>query len=177
MARAGQLRARLWAGKAPPRATKVELLEFVAGCPGADVAAATQRFGLSDTGARCKLWRLTKQRLLETIPDTYGRTKAWRLTRAGWRHLRYVEEAEECYGDPKGALVSNLTAEVACLKAENDYRKKVIEGRPGIFQEAVGLANEKLALERALATASTEIERLRVERRALLAVIAQKHGR
>ena len=163
-------------GKHPTRATKLDLLQFVAGCPGADVVTVTQRFGLSDIGARCKLWRLTKQRLLETIPHTYGRTKAWQLTRAGRRHLRYLKEAED-YGGTKGLLVSNLTAEVARLKAENDYRNKVIEERPGILQEAAGLANENLALERALATASTEIERLRVERRALLAVIAQRRGR
>jgi len=45
-------------GKHPTRATKLDLLQFVAGCPGADVVTVTQRFGLSDIGARCKLWRL-----------------------------------------------------------------------------------------------------------------------
>ena len=98
---AGQLRARFWAGKAPHQSHQAGLLQFVAGCPGADVVTVTQRFGLSDIGARCKLWRLTKQRLLETIPHTYGRTKAWQLTRAGRRHLRYLKEAED-YGGTKG---------------------------------------------------------------------------
>jgi len=74
-------------------------------------------------------------------------------------------------------LVSNLTAEVARLKAANDSRKKIIEDRRGIFQVSVGLANEKLALERALATAGQEIERLRAENRALRAVIQGRRGR
>jgi uncharacterized small protein (DUF1192 family) len=159
------------------RATKLDLLKFVSRCREVDVVTVAQNFGLSEVGARCKLWRLTRQSLLETNPEGYGRTKGWRLTRAGWRHLRYLEEAEEYGGGTKGLLVSNLTAEVARLKAENDSRKEIIEDRRGIFQVSVGLVNEKLALEQALATANQEIERLRAENRALRPVIQGRRGR
>ena len=163
--------------KHPTRATKLDLLKFVSRWREVDVVTVAQYFRLSEVGARCKMWRLTKQSLLETNPEGYGRTKGWRLTRAGWRHLRYLEEAEEYGGGPTEALVSRLTAEVARLKAENDNRKEIIEDRPGIFRQAVGLVNEMLALEQALATANQENERLTAEKRVLLAVIAQRRGR
>ena len=163
--------------KHPTRATKLDLLKFVARWREVDVVTVAQYFHLSETGSRCKMWRLTKQCLLETNPEGYGRTKGWRLTRAGWRHLRHLEEAEEYFGGTKGLLISNLTAQVALLKAENDNRTKVIEDRPGIFQTAVGLVNEKLALERTMATANHEIERLRAENQALRAVIQGRRGR
>jgi hypothetical protein len=126
---------------------------------------------------------LKKQSFAETIPDTYGRTKAWRLTSAGRRYLAYLREAED-YGGTKGLLISNLKAEVALLKAENDNMRKIIEDRHGFFQKAVDQANKRLASERAMATANREIERLRAEnerltaeKRVLLAVIAQRRGR
>jgi len=158
------------------RATKLDLLKFVSRCREVDVVTVAQNFGLSETGARCKMWRLTKQCLLETNPEGYGRTKGWRLTRAGWRHLRHLEEAEE-YGGTKGLLISNLTAQVALLKAEKDNMRKIIEDRHGFFEKAVDQANKKLALEQALATANQEIERLRAENRALRAVIQGRRGR
>ena len=70
------------------------------------VTGASRRFCTKEEGAYyspldCKLWRLTKQRLLETIPHTYGRAKAWQLTRAGRWHLRYLKEGED-YGGTKG---------------------------------------------------------------------------
>ena len=170
--------------KHPTKATKLQLLEFLASFRGAEIVTVAQRFRLSESGARCKLWRLKKQSFVETIPDTYGRTKAWQLTKAGWRHFRYLQEAEEYFGGTQGLLISNLKAEVALLKAENDNMRKIIEDRHGFFQKAVDQANKKLALERAMATANHEIERLRAEnerltaeRRVLLAVIAQRRGR
>ena len=95
----------------------------------------------------------------------------------GWAAAFAVPKRSQGLWGPKGLLVSNLTAEVARLKAENDYRKKVIEDCPGISQEAVGLANEKLDLERALATARQDIKRLRAENQVLLAVIGRRRGR
>jgi len=167
--------------KHPTKATKLQLLEFLASFRGAEIVTVAQRFHLSESGARCKLWRLKKQSFAETIPDTYGRTKAWQLTKAGWRHFRYLQEAEEYFGGTKGLLISNLTAQVALLKAENENMKKVIEDRHGFFQVSVGLANEKLVLEqaseRALATANQEIKRLRAEIRVLRAVIQGRRGR
>ena len=162
--------------KHPTRATKLDLLKFVSRCREVDVVTVAQNFRLSETGARCKMWRLTKQCLLETNPEGYGRTKGWRLTRAGWRHLRHLEEAEEYFGGTKGLLISNLTAQVALLKAENDNMRKIIEDRHVFFQKAVDQANNKLALERAMATANHEIERLRAEKRSLLAVMGQRRG-
>ena len=166
--------------KHPIKATKLQLLEFLASFRGAEIVTVAQRFRLSESGARCKLWRLKKQSFAETIPDTYGRTKAWRLTSAGRRYLAYLREAED-YGGTKGLLISNLTAQVALLKAENENMKKVIEDRHGFFQVSVGLANEKLVLEqaseRALATANQEIKRLRAEIRVLRAVIQGRRGR
>ena len=83
--------------KHPIKATKLQLLEFLASFRGAEIVTVAQRFRLSESGARCKLWRLKKQSLAEAIPDTYGRTKAWQLTKAGWRHFRYLQEAEEYF--------------------------------------------------------------------------------
>jgi hypothetical protein len=109
---------------------------------------------------------------------SYLRQNEGVATNEGWAAASAVpERSRGLWGHQGTAGVKPHRRGVARLKAENAYRKKVIEDRPGIFQEAVGLANEKLALERALVTASTEIERLRVERRALLAVIAQRRGR
>ena len=163
--------------KHPTRATKLDLLKFVARCREVDVVTVAQSFHLSEVGARCKMWRLTKQCLLETNPEGYGRTKGWRLTRAGWRHLRHLEEAKEYFGGTKGLLISNLTAQVALLKAENDNMRKIIEDRHGFFEKAVDQANKKLALERTMATANHEIERLRAENQALRAVIQGRRGR
>jgi predicted ArsR family transcriptional regulator len=162
--------------KHPTKATKLQLLEFLASFRGAEIVTVAQRFRLSESGARCKLWRLKKQSFVEAIPDTYGRTKAWQLTSAGRRYLAYLREAED-YGGTKGLLISNLKSEVALLKAENDNMRKIIEDRHGFFQKAVDQANKKLALERTMATANTEIERLRAENEAMRAAIAHRYRR
>ena len=158
--------------KHPTKATKLEFLEFVAGCRGADVVTATQRFYLSDIGARGKFRRLVKQGLLETIPHTYGRTKAWQLTKAGWRYLAYLREAEN-YGGTKGLLASNLTHQVASYKAECEHWREVIEDSSGIYQQLVNVANENVDLRRARDQAWAENKRLRTQidayQRALLA--------
>jgi hypothetical protein len=119
---------------------------------------------------------LKKQSLVETIPDTYGRTKAWQLTRAGWRHSRYLQEAED-YGGPRGLLIRNLQAEVACIKGERDHWKKIVEDAPGVFRDLVAVANENVALRRDLAAVTREMQRLTHEHEAMRAAIAHRYRR
>ena len=155
------------------KATKLQILEFVAGVRGADYVSIVDRFGLSESGARVKMSRLREKNLVEPIPDTIGREKAWQLTKAGWRYLRYLQKAEQYLGGTKGLLVSNLTAEVARLKEERDHWRKIVEDGSSIFQENVQLASENVDLQQALDQARAEIRRLRTQvatcRRALLA--------
>jgi hypothetical protein len=161
--------------KHPTRATKLELLEFIARCREADVATVARHFRLSETGARCKMWRLTKQCLLEINPESY-KPKTWQLTRAGRRHLRYLKEAED-YGGTKGLLVSNLTAEVAELRADVSHWKKVVEDGPSVFQQVVNMAHENTALRGDLAAVTREMQRLGHENEALRAAIARRYRR
>ena len=152
---------RSWQTHHPTRATKLDLLNFVAGCGEVDVATVAQHFRLTEPGAKVKLWRLTKQTLLEVNPESH-KPRTWRLTRSGWRHLRHLREAEN-YGGTKGLLIANLTAEVARLKGERDHWMKIVEDRSDIFQENVHLANQNVALRQARDEAWAEIERLRAQ--------------
>jgi hypothetical protein len=149
--------------KHPTKATKLQILEFVAGVRGADYVSLVDRFGLSESGARVKMSRLREKNLVEPIPNTIGRERAWQLTKAGWRYLRYLQKAEQYLGGTKGLLISNLTAEVARLKAENDYWKGIIEDRADIFQQLVDVGNENAALQMALDDARAEVKRLRAQ--------------
>jgi hypothetical protein len=157
--------------KHPTKASKLQILEFIARVRGADYVSIANRFRLSESGARVKMCRLRKQSLVEPIPGTIGRGKAWQLTKAGWRDLRYLQEAEQYLGGTEGRLVSNLTAKVARLEAELKHWKGVVEDAPGVFRDVEFLANENLRLEDELAKAKGEIQRLRIENQALRTTI------
>jgi predicted ArsR family transcriptional regulator len=152
---------RSWQTHHPTRATKLDLLNLVARCGEVDVATVAQHFRMTESGAKVKLWRLTKQTLLEVNPESH-KPRTWRLTRSGWRHLRHLREAEN-YGGTQGLLIANLTAEVARLKGESDHWRQIVEDRSDIFQENVQLANENVTLRRERDQARAEIRRLRAQ--------------
>jgi predicted ArsR family transcriptional regulator len=149
---------RSWQLKYPLKATKLDLMNFIARHGEVDMVAVAQHFRLTMPGAKVKLWRLTKQTLLEVNPESH-KPRTWRLTRSGWRHLRRLREAEN-YGGTKGLLIANLTAEVARLKGERDHWRKIVEDRSSIFQDNVYLASQNVTLRRDRDQAWAEIRRL-----------------
>jgi hypothetical protein len=157
------------------RATKLDLLKFVARYQEVDVVTVAQYFRLSEAGAKVKLWRLSKQSLLQINPESY-KPKTWQLTRAGRRDLAYLTEAED-YGGPRGLLIRNLQAEVACIKGERDHWKKIVEDAPGVFRDLVAVANENVALRRDLAAVTREMQRLRHDYEAMRAAITHRYRR
>jgi hypothetical protein len=166
---------RSWQLHYPIRASKFDLLKFVARCGEVDVGTVAEHFRLTEAGAKVKLWRLTRQTLLEINPES-GKPKTWQLTRSGQRHLAYLREAED-YAGPRGLLIRNLQAEVACIKGERDHWKKIVEDAPGVFRDLVAVANENVALRRDLSAVTSEVYRLRRENEALRAAIARRYRR
>lgn len=167
---------RSWQLHYPTRASKLDLMSFIARYGEVDIGTVAGHFRLTETGAKVKLWRLTKQNLLETDPESRN-PKTWQLTRYGRRHLDYLREAED-YGGTKGLLIRNLTAEVARLRAECEHWRSLVEDGEGIFQEAVDVANENVALRRTCDELRADNSRLRAQvdtyQRALLAKAGSK---
>ena len=141
------------------KATKLQLLEHVSRTRGASIVTVCGNFGLSESGARCKLWRLTKQGLIEPIPENVCREKAWQLTRAGRRHLAFLRSSERRLGGTE-ARCSDLEAEIATLKAENEHWKRTA----GVKAQQVALTRgSNQSLRRDLYRALAENKRLRAQ--------------
>lgn len=156
-------------GKYPTKATKLELLRLCDFMQAADIPSVANRFGLTYNGAKVKLWRLTKQGILEARLELDGKTKTWWLTPAGEQQLQYLAEAERC-GGTKAMMIARLQAEIKRLRQQMDINR-------GVVAEAVSIANKNVALEQALAQARQEIEGLKAERRALLKTFGQLRKR
>ena len=154
--------------KHPTKATKLELLRYCAFMTAADSITVANRFAMSYKGAQVKLWRVTKQGLLETRLEPDG-TKTWWLTKAGERQLEYLENAERVVGGTAGM-------QLRYALADNDRLKNQIEQLHGAVAEASSIVNKNMALEHALAEARKEIRRLQAENTVLLKALGRKRG-
>ena len=150
---------RLYQMKHATKATKLQLLEHVSRTRGAGIVTVCGNFRLSESGARCKLWRLTKQGLIEPIPENVCREKVWQLTSAGRRHLEFLRTRQLRIGVTNGQR-PDLEAEIARLRDERDRWRKVAADRAQQVALARG-ANQ--SLRRDLSQALAEKERLRAK--------------
>ena len=70
-----------------PKGTKRETLQYFAKWKAVTTFNVMYAFNLSYSGAKLRIWRLGKERLIECEISPDGKTKNWWLTKLGWERL------------------------------------------------------------------------------------------